>query len=93
MKNKIGMNLLLWGTEIDERLFPVLEQIKEIGYDGVEIPIFNTNPEHWYVWRKKLDELGLDRIAVTINGPGESFISADPNERKATLERNNVCRT
>lgn len=82
------MNLLLWGTEIDVRLFPVLEQIKEIGYDGVEIPIFNTNPEHWYPWRKKLDDLGLDRIAVTINGPGESFISADPEERKNTLERN-----
>jgi D-psicose/D-tagatose/L-ribulose 3-epimerase len=90
MKNKIGMNLLLWGTEIDERLFPVLEQIKEIGYDGVEIPIFNTNPEHWYTWRKKLDELGLARIAVTINGPSESFISSDPAERKSTLERNKL---
>ncbi len=88
MKNKIGMNLLLWGTEIDERLFPILEQIKEIGYDGVEIPIFNTNPEHWYAWRKKLDDLGLDRIAVTINGPGESFISTNLEERKNTLERN-----
>jgi D-psicose/D-tagatose/L-ribulose 3-epimerase len=88
MKNKLGMNLLLWGTEIDERLFPVLEQIKEIGYDGVEVPIFNTNPEHWYAWRKKLDELGLARVAVTINGPGESFISQDPQERKNTLERN-----
>ena len=88
MKNKIGMNLLLWGTEIEEHLFPILEQIKEIGYDGVEIPIFNTNPELWYSWRKKLDELGLERIAVTINGPGESFISSDPLERKNTLERN-----
>ncbi len=88
MENKIGMNLLLWGTEIDERLFPVLEQIKETGYDGVEIPIFNTNPEHWFTWRTKLDELGLERIAVTINGPGESFISKDAHERKSTLERN-----
>lgn len=90
MNNKIGMNLLLWGTDIDERLFPVLEQIKEIGYDSVEVPIFNTNPEHWYAWRKKLDELELDRIAVTINGPGESFISKDANERKRTLERNKL---
>jgi D-psicose/D-tagatose/L-ribulose 3-epimerase len=90
MRNKIGMNLLLWGTQIDENLFPILEQIKEIGYDGVEIPIFNTNPEHWYAWRKKLDEMGLARIAVTINGPGESFISSDPAERKSTLERNKL---
>lgn len=84
----LGMNLLLFGTEIDDRLFPVLEQIKSIGYDGVEVPIFDVNPESWYAWRHKLDELELDRVAVTINGPEFNQISANPVERKATLERN-----
>lgn len=88
MDNKIGMNLLLWGTEIDERLFPVLEQIKEIGFDAVEVPIFDVNPESWFLWRKKLDQLGLDRVAVTINSPDFNQISEDINQRKATLERN-----
>lgn len=82
------MNLLLFGTEIDERLFPVLEQIKEIGFDGVEIPIFDINPEVWFAWRKKLDELGLERVAVTINGSDFNQISPNTAERKATLERN-----
>ena len=82
------MNLLLWGTEIDESLFPVLEEIKSAGYDGVEIPIFNTNPDSWKSWRIKLDELGLERIAVTINGPEHNQISSDPLIRKSTLERN-----
>lgn len=85
---KLGMNLLLWGTTIDESLFPVLEQIKEIGFNAVEIPIFDVNPEHWYSWRKKLDGLGLDRIAVTINGADFNQISPAPAMRKATLERN-----
>jgi D-psicose/D-tagatose/L-ribulose 3-epimerase len=85
---KIGMNLLLWGTEIDESLFPVLERIKAIGFDGVEIPIFDVNPEKWYSWRKKLDDLGLERVAVTINGADFNQISADATVRKATLERN-----
>ena len=88
MQNKIGMNLLLWGTEINESLFPTLEQIKNAGYDGVEIPIFDTNPNHWESWRKKLDELKLDRVAVTINGPDHNQISTDPVSRKNTLERN-----
>jgi D-psicose/D-tagatose/L-ribulose 3-epimerase len=88
MQFKLGMNLLLWGTEINETLFPVLEQIKSIGYDGVEIPIFNTEPSAWHAWRRKLDELGLDRIAVTINDADFHQISADPSMRKATLERN-----
>ena len=88
MQNKLGMNLLLWGTEIDERLFPILEQIKSIGYAGVEIPVFNTDPLAWEPWRKKLDELELDRVAVTINGPDHHQISADASMRKSTLERN-----
>ncbi len=83
-----GMNLLLWGTEIDERLFPTLEKIKEMGFDTVEVPIFDTNPENWYEWRKKLDELGLKRIAVTICGADFNQISADAAMREATLERN-----
>src|SRR6218665_1215450 len=87
---KFGMNLLLWGTEINESLFPVLEQIKALGFDGVEVPIFDTDPTHWYTWREKLDELELDRIAVTICGPDFNQISADPAMRKATLERNKL---
>ena len=88
MTNRIGMNLLLWGTDIDTSLFPVLEQIKAAGYDGVEVPIFDTNPSHWESWRKKLDELELDRVAVTINGPDHHQISADASMRQKTLERN-----
>jgi D-psicose/D-tagatose/L-ribulose 3-epimerase len=90
MSNILGMNLLLWGTEMDENMFPILEQIKQVGFSGCEIPIFNTNPENWYKWRKKLDDLKLERIAVTINGPGQSFISENADERKATLERNKL---
>jgi D-psicose/D-tagatose/L-ribulose 3-epimerase len=88
MTNKIGMNLLLWGTEINASLFPVLEQIKAAGYDGVEVPIFDTDPAHWEPWRKKLDELQLYRVAVTINGPDHHQISADASMRQKTLERN-----
>jgi D-psicose/D-tagatose/L-ribulose 3-epimerase len=88
MEFKLGMNLLLWGTEIDESLFPVLEQIKSVGYAGVEIPIFNTDPLVWETWRKKIDELSLDRVAVTINGPDHHQISVDNSMRNSTLERN-----
>ena len=88
MQITLGMNLLLWGTEMDDRLFPVLEQIKSCGYDGVEIPIFNTDPSAWESWRKKIDELQLSRVAVTINGSDHNQISQDAAMRKSTLERN-----
>ena len=39
---KFGMNLLLWTGEMHDGLIPVLEMLKNLGYDGVEVPIFNT---------------------------------------------------
>ena len=82
------MNLLLWGSEMNESLFPVLEEIKTIGYDAVEIPIFDTDEKKWIQWRKQLDALQLEAIAVTINGKEHHAISTDAAMRKKTLDRN-----
>ena len=84
----LGMNLLLWGTNIDESLFPVLEQIKTLGFDGVEIPIFNLDEAVWHSWRQKLDELGLQRFAVTFNGADANPLSNDASIRAQALENN-----
>ena len=88
---KYSMNLLLWGNQIDDSLFPTLELIKEIGFDGVEVPIFNTNPEHWFKFRKKLDDLGLECETDTICGPAHHLISSDPTVRKASVEYLKSC--
>ncbi|HEV7348822.1 sugar phosphate isomerase/epimerase family protein [Telluribacter sp.] len=80
------MNLLLWGTQVDESLFPTLELIKEIGFEGVEVPIFNPNPDAWHSWRKKLDELGLHREADTFCGADVNLISPDAAVRAHALE-------
>ena len=88
MNHKLGMNLLLWGTEMDESLFPILDQIKNIGYDAVEIPIFDTNEAKWKKWKQHLDALDLAAVAVTINGPDHHAISRDASMRKKTLEQN-----
>ncbi len=85
------MNLLLWGTEVDESLFPVLEKIKEIGFHGVEVPIFNTNSEHWYPFRKKLDELGLERVCDTFCGSEINLSSTNFEIRQAGLKYLKEC--
>jgi D-psicose/D-tagatose/L-ribulose 3-epimerase len=36
---KVGFNMLLWTTHVTEEAFPLMEAIKKIGYDGVEIPL------------------------------------------------------
>ena len=36
---KYGMNLLLWTGEMNDDMIPVVESLKEMGYDGVELPL------------------------------------------------------
>ena len=88
MTNKLGMNLLLWGVDMTDDMFPVLELIKETGYDAVEIPIMDLNPKKWEKWGRKLEALGLDCLVETINGPELNSIDANPAVRKAALNFN-----
>ena len=56
---KFGMNLLLWTGELHDGLLPTLEKLKDMGYDGVELPMFNLTVEKYAAWGKHLDDLGL----------------------------------
>ncbi len=78
---KFGMNLLLWTGEMHDGMIPVLHMLKNLGYDAVELPIFNTGLDYAR-WGKILDEIGLARTAVTIRGEGDNPISPDKANRQ-----------
>ncbi|EMI51756.1 sugar phosphate isomerase/epimerase family protein [Rhodopirellula sallentina] len=84
---KYGMNLLLWSGEVTEEMLPVCEQLKEAGFDGVELPMFNLDLDYAALG-KKLDSLQLGRTAVTIRNEEDNPISCDPAIRKLGVERN-----
>lgn len=84
---KVGMNLLLWTAFVTEEHFPILEKIKKTGYDGVEIPLFDGDAEHYKKIKKELDNLGLGCTAVTVVNADTNPISPDASIRKAGLER------
>jgi D-psicose/D-tagatose/L-ribulose 3-epimerase len=83
---KYGINLYLWADDMHDDLMPVLERLKQIGYDGVEVPIFDLDLEKWSTWAKRLDDLGLERTANTVIAPEHNPVSADPAVRKAAYE-------
>ncbi len=85
---KFGMNMLLWTDEVRDEHLPVLEQLKEIGYDGVELPFFQFDTAKAAALGKRLDNLGLERTAVTCRTVDDSPISADPAVRKLGIENN-----
>jgi len=83
---KYGINLLLWTDRMHDGLTPVVEQVKAMGYDGVEMPMFELNEALYRAWGKKLDDIGLERTAVTIRGAGDNPISPSASVRAAAVD-------
>ena len=86
---KIGMNLLMWTDTLNDEMLPLLDQLKEIGFDAVELPCFDLdNIDNYVKWGKRLDELGLARTGTAVRGPDQNPISSDPAVRRAGIDAN-----
>jgi D-psicose/D-tagatose/L-ribulose 3-epimerase len=83
---KYGMNLFLWADDLHDGMIPVVEQIKEMGFDGVEVPLFDLNLDKWQLWAKRLDDLGLERTAVSVCNEEANPISQDPEIRSRGID-------
>ena len=55
---KTSMNLLLWTTNVTTEHFPILGKIKQTGFDGVEVPVFEGDAAHFKTLRAELDKSG-----------------------------------
>lgn len=84
---KTGMNLLLWTGLVTDEHYPLIGRIKEAGFDGVEIPVFEGDPSHYAKLKTELDKQGLKCTTVTIVTPETNPISPDAAVRKAAGER------
>ncbi len=84
---KVGFNMLLWTTHVTEEAFPLLEAIKKVGYDGVEIPLFEGQPEHFEKVGKAIKDNGLECTSVTVI-PDEEHnpVSADAKHRQGAAQ-------
>ncbi len=83
---KTGMNLLLWTDLVTEAHDGLLDAIKEMGFDSVEIPVFALEDRKPYErLGKRLKELGLAATAVSVMAPETNPISPDPAIRKAAV--------
>ncbi len=85
---KYGMNLLLWTGVMDDSMLPILGALKEMGYDGVEVPVFGFDVDNFSLWGKRLAEMGLACTAVTVRGADDNPISADPEVRRKGVTDN-----
>src|SRR6266403_3260162 len=79
---KLGMNMLLWSTDVSGPEYePTFAMLKDAGFEGVEIPIFDREVEKYAQLGRRLGELGLERLAVSARGGDDNPISDDPAVR------------
>ncbi len=84
---QVGFNLLLWTTHLTEEHLPLLERLKAAGYDGVEVPVFEGDPEHYATTAARLKDVGLRSTVVGIvQDAAHNPISPDADARAAGRE-------
>lgn len=79
---RYGINLMLWDDDLHDGLLPVLESVRSMGYDGVEVPMFDLDTAKWARWGQRLDEMGLERTANHVVAPEYNPVSPDPLVRQ-----------
>ena len=84
---RIGFNLLAVAGDITDEHLPHLERLKALGYDGVEIPVFDGPVAHFEALGRRLKEVGLGATTVAIVGEDTSPISPDPQIRANARDR------
>ncbi len=83
-----GMNLLMWTDTLTDAALPLLDEIKQIGFDAIELPIFEFDVGKYAKWGKHLDNAGLTRTAVTVRGADDNPMSPDPAIRRKGVAAN-----
>ena len=84
---RFGMNMLMWTADGTlEPIQPLYKKIRKIGYDTVEIPLFNLDTPKLADLGKRLDDVGLERTSVTVLSKETNLISPDPAVRRAGVD-------
>jgi D-psicose/D-tagatose/L-ribulose 3-epimerase len=76
------MNMLLWSTDVSGSEYDAtFAMLKDAGFDGVEVPIFDREVDKYAELGSRLDDLGLERLAVAARAADDNPISDDPAVR------------
>ena len=63
---KIGFNVLAWTADVSDKVFPIADRIKQIGYDGVECFIGAPDADAYKRFGDHARNIGLETTAVTV---------------------------
>jgi D-psicose/D-tagatose/L-ribulose 3-epimerase len=85
--NKIGFNVLAWTAAVSDDLFPIIDRLKHIGYDGVE---FYLGAQDTTAYKRMGDytrDLGLETTTVMTMGKEDNPINESVAIREKALDK------
>ena len=79
---KLGINLLCLTDFVEERHLDNIGRLRDLGYDGVEVPVLSGKVSHYERLGRELDGLGLGRSTTSIvPTPEANPVSCDADVR------------
>ncbi len=83
---KFGVNTFIWRSSFEVSCLPLLERIREMGFDGVEVPLIGADDLGDKAVREGLAESGLACTICSVLPEGLSAISDDRQVRERTRD-------
>lgn len=87
LQAKFGFNLLNWTAAVSDEHFPIIERLKTIGYDGIEIFTGSEDSDTYQRLGQFLKDQDLGITCVTVLAPEANPVSPDAKVRAAALDR------
>jgi D-psicose/D-tagatose/L-ribulose 3-epimerase len=85
--NKIGFNVLAWTAAVSDDLFPIIDRLKHIGYDGVEFYLGSQDITSYKRMGDYTRDLGLETTSVMTMSKEDNPISESVSIREKALDK------
>jgi D-psicose/D-tagatose/L-ribulose 3-epimerase len=82
---KLGVSAFAWTASFGTEHLRLLPQVKEFGFDGLELPMFSPSDLPAAALRREFEANDLDCTVCAILPPGINPISPEPGVRKRSL--------
>ena len=84
---KVGFNTLVWSAVVSDEQFPIIDRLKEIGYDGVECFIGAPDDAAYKRFGDHAANIGLETTSVFVVDTDHNPVSPDAAVRSKALDR------
>jgi D-psicose/D-tagatose/L-ribulose 3-epimerase len=84
---KVGFNVLAWTADVSEKVLPVVDRLKEIGYDGVECFVGSPDEAAYRRFGNHAHNIGLETTAVFVVDKETNPADPSPLVRAKALDR------